>query len=35
MGCSEAAARSHISKAIATLRESLNGLFDRELCNGK
>ena len=35
MGCSEAAARSHVSKAIATLRESLNGLFDKELCNGK
>jgi RNA polymerase sigma factor (sigma-70 family) len=35
MGCSEAAARSHVSKAIATLRESLNGLFDKDLCNGK
>jgi RNA polymerase sigma factor (sigma-70 family) len=35
LGCSEAAARSHVSKAIATLRESLNGLFDKELCNEK
>ena len=35
LGCSEAAARSHVSKAIATLRENLNGLFDKELCNGK
>ena len=31
LGCSEAAARSHVSKAIATLRESLNGLLDREV----
>jgi RNA polymerase sigma factor (sigma-70 family) len=30
LGCSEAAARSHVSKAIATLRENLNGLLDKE-----
>jgi RNA polymerase sigma factor (sigma-70 family) len=35
LGCSEAAARSHVSKAIAALRESLNGLLDKESCNGK
>jgi RNA polymerase sigma factor (sigma-70 family) len=35
MGCSEVAARSHVSKALAALRERLDGIFDKETTRGR
>jgi RNA polymerase sigma factor (sigma-70 family) len=30
LGCTEVAARSHVSKALAALRQKLSGIFDKE-----
>ena len=35
LGCSEVAARSHVSKALAALREKLDGIFDKETTRGR
>ncbi len=35
LGCSEVAARSHVSKALATLRQKLSGIFDKETTRGR